>query len=389
LATILVLLLTIAAAVWGLQRGAIGIVGTVAGVAVAMLVATPAAHWAADAIGGEPDRRAAVRVIVALLVLATGGAIGGIIGARLQIALPEPVRMLDGAIGAVFAVVGLALIAGVVATIAAQSGQPQVAGAVRDSPLLRRLATWAPAVAIYGNLQEALRTSDWPEVFADLSPTPSGAVPKDAPDTARVAGDARSATVKIKGRGCGGTIEGSGVVLAPGMVATNAHVVSGLGSVKVQPGGEGDSFEATPVLFDENNDVAMLRVPGLRVRPLRLVADTPRFGTAAAVLGYPGDGPYRATAAAVGAERTFDSRDIYDHPYHDRPILVLRARVRPGNSGGPVVVGGREVAGLVFAAALDDRNVSFAVPTRIVRDALAAARRVPPNEAVSTKSCSR
>lgn len=387
MATIVVLLCVVAAAAWGLQRGLSGIFFVVVGLIVGVVAATNLASPIADAVGGDPDQRVLLRVVAALVLVAVGGSLGAIVGSALHLALPGVLRTADGALGALGAIVGAAIVAGVLAAVAAQSGSTSLAGSVRDSPLLRKLATSAPAVAVSGNLSELLRTADWPEVFADLSPVPGQFIPEPARGNASAGAAVRAATVKIKGPGCGGVIEGSGVVLAPGVVATNAHVVAGVDRLGVEPTGDGGPVPATAVLVDPRNDVAILRAPGLRAAPLALAAQTPTFGADGTVLGYPQDGPLTIVPARVGVERSINSRDIYDEPVRNRPILVLRARVRPGNSGGPVVSAQGRVAGLIFAAALDRKDVAFAVPLATVRAALASARtRTQP---VDTGACSR
>ena len=44
-----------------------------------------------------------------------------------------------------------------------------------------------------------------------------------------------------------------------------------------------------------------------------------------------------------------------------REIYTIRALVRSGNSGGPLVAPDGDVLGVIFAAAADDRNTGFAV----------------------------
>jgi S1-C subfamily serine protease len=53
-----------------------------------------------------------------------------------------------------------------------------------------------------------------------------------------------------------------------------------------------------------------------------------------------------------------------------RAITSLRALVRHGNSGGPVVDGRGRVVATVFAAASGRRRTGYGVPDSIVRRAL-------------------
>lgn len=58
--------------------------------------------------------------------------------------------------------------------------------------------------------------------------------------------------MKITGEAnsCGRGQEGSGAVIAPQRVVTNAHVVAGVSEPKVQVGGEGKRYSARVVHFD-------------------------------------------------------------------------------------------------------------------------------------------
>ena len=62
--------------------------------------------------------------------------------------------------------------------------------------------------------------------------------------------------------------------------------------------GDGEFRDATVVAFDPRDDVAVLRVQGLGAPPLGLV--DPVEGRAVAILGYPENGPFTATAGRIG-----------------------------------------------------------------------------------------
>jgi S1-C subfamily serine protease len=192
----------------------------------------------------------------------------------------------------------------------------------------------------------------------------------DPPDSAIVrasgVGLAGPSVVRIRGYACGLGVEGSGWVVRPGLVVTNAHVVAGVDRPSIDRNG-GKTFSARVVSFDARNDVAILRVQGLPATPLRK-AD-PERGESAALLGFPENGPFRVTPVRMGRNAVIGARDVYGRAQFGRPIVVLRGNVKPGNSGGPVV----DARGRVVATLFGQRRGSddgYAVPNEQVTNAL-------------------
>jgi S1-C subfamily serine protease len=127
-------------------------------------------------------------------------------------------------------------------------------------------------------------------------------------------------------------------------VVTNAHVVAGEGDTVVQVGGDSPELPAAVIGFDTQNDVAVLRVPGLDLPALPLAVDPPA-GRAAAILGYPHNGPFDVRAGRIGETLTRRAPDAFGRGSFVRLLTPLRGLVRPGNSGGPMVdARGRVVA---------------------------------------------
>ena len=97
-------------------------------------------------------------------------------------------------------------------------------------------------------------------------------------------------------------------------MVTNAHVVAGEDDTTVSVEG-GAELDATAVHYDPRNDLAVLAVAGPRAPALEL-AERPRKGADAAVIGYPGERPADLHPGAPRAHRD-----------GDQPGL-LRARAR-------------------------------------------------------------
>jgi S1-C subfamily serine protease len=254
------------------------------------------------------------------------GGIGGL-GVRLRRAVRIPVvGVVDGVLGALLSAavaLGIAWVLGVMTL--SLPGASSLRGAVERSAILRRLDELLPPSGVVLNV--LARIDPLPSVGLSIAPV---APPPQVP-----------------ARGLG--VEGSGWVVAPDEVVTNAHVVAGETDTVVEVAGAPPDLRATVVLFDPRNDLAVLRVAGLALRPLRLAANPPA-GATGALLGYPLDGPFDAQSARIGETQMVQAQDAYGHGPVTRRLTPIRGLVRPGNSGGPVVGTGGEVLATVFAA---------------------------------------
>ena len=103
---------------------------------------------------------------------------------------------------------------------------------------------------------------------------------------------------------------------------------------------------------------------------LQLSAEVPGRGTASAVLGYPGGGELTVTAAAVTATYDITGPDIYGNGSHPHSVVELRAEIRHGNSGGPLVVRPGEVGAVVFGASRMSTDVGYAIGADEARESI-------------------
>jgi S1-C subfamily serine protease len=278
-------------------------------------------------------------------------------------------RAVDGVLGmALSAAVALGIV-WLIGVIALQTpGAREFRSDIQRSVILQRLNEVLPSDKVLNTLArfDPFPRVDGPEVDVER---PRAAIARD-PDV-RAAG---GSVVKILGTACGLGVEGSGWVAAPGVVVTNAHVISGQDDTVVEPRGDGTRLPATPIAFDVRNDIAVLRVPGLDLPALALDDDV-RVGEPGAVLGFPRNGPYAVRAARTGRTRTVLSQDAYGRGPVRRKIVAFRGLVEPGNSGGPLVDAGGRVSATVFAkSTADGPEGGYAIPDDIVRDTLAGAR---------------
>lgn len=195
---------------------------------------------------------------------------------------------------------------------------------------------------------------------------------------------AMSSAVKIRAiaPSCQKVLEGSGFVLSPDRVMTNAHVVAGASSVTVEA--NGNPYDATAVSYDPTVDVAILAVHSLPGNPLAFSDDPADSGADALVLGYPAGGNFVATPARIRETFNMSGPDIYRKTTVNREVYTIRATVDPGNTGGPLIDTGGRVLGMIFGAAVDDNDTEFALTAKEIAPELA---NIGNTEPVATGSC--
>jgi S1-C subfamily serine protease len=310
-------------------------------------------------------------LVGALLVGAVFANVLEAVGSRARLSARIPgLRLVDGLMGAALTgcvALGIAWIVGAVALDA--SGSTSLRNEIRSSEILRALDKVLPPS---GPVLDALaRIDPLPSVSG---PAATVGAPTRAILRSRDVRLAGRSVVRVYGMACGLGIEGSGWVIAPGLVVTNAHVVAGEDHTQVQVGGIGPDFAAEVVGFDVHNDIAVLRVPGLALASLPLAPSAPS-STEAAILGYPLDGPFNVQPGRLGQTETVRSQNAYGQGNVVRSITPLRGEIRPGNSGGPVVDARGRVLATVFAAITGTQHPGgFAIPDGLVAAQVHAAR---------------
>ncbi|MFU8873880.1 MarP family serine protease [Micromonospora sp. SL4-19] len=383
------LLLLLVFAISGYRQGfaiaALSLSGFFAGVLIGLQVGPLVARQFADS---------GIRVLISLVAIfglaVLGQALAGWIGSHLrQTMTNEVAKRLDDIGGALVSAVAVMLVAWLVAVPLGSSSVPWVASSVRNSALLTVIDRILPdkAQELSTALRDTVDTNGFPDVFGNLTPTRARQVSPPDPALAgsQVVANSQRSVVKVLGSApsCSRRIEGSGFVYADDRVMTNAHVVAGTRSVAVELRGE--RYDGDVVVYDPARDLAVLHVPGLPGPSLRFAAGQAGSGADAIVLGFPLDGPYDARPARIRDVDRITGPNIYSSADVTREIYTIRALVRSGNSGGPLVSSNGLVLGVIFAAAADDPNTGFAVTAAEARPvALAGAER---NRAVGTGDC--
>jgi S1-C subfamily serine protease len=346
----------------GFVIGALSIGGFFSGALIGLQVGPLIANKFADG---------AIRLVVSLVAIfalaVLGQTLAGWFGTRLRRAIDNPaLQRIDDAGGAVVSVVALLLVAWLIAVPLGSSPFPTINREVRGSAILNGINGLMPeqAQALSAGLRETLDTNGFPDVFGGLTPTRTKevAAPDKALASSKVVETAHRSVVKVLGTApsCSRRIEGSGFVYADERIMTNAHVVAGTREVEVETQSN-RRLAGTVVVYDPERDLAVIYVPGLRAPVMPFASKPASSGANAIVLGYPLDGPYDAQSARVSDVSNITGPDIYDANDVTREIYTIRALVRSGNSGGPLVTPSGQVLGVIFAAAADNKNVGFAL----------------------------
>ena len=383
-----VLAVAFVAAISGWRSGALGsllsFVGVVLGAVAGVLLAP---HVVSHITGPRTKLFVTLFLILALVVI--GEIAGVVLGRAVRGAIRNRMlRFFDSVIGVGLQLVAVLVAAWLLAYPLTSSDQPNLAAAVRGSKVLEQVNEVAPdwLRSVPNRVSALWDTSGLPDVLQPFGRTPIVAV--DAPDAA-LAGDAvvaftRPSVVKIRGiaPGCQKVLEGSGFVIAPNRVMSNAHVVAGSDSVTVEV--DGETYGAGVVSYDPNADISILDVPDLPSQPLAFAEAPAPTGTDAVVMGYPGGGDFVATPARVREIIELNGPDIYRTTTVTREVYTIRGTVRQGNSGGPMIDRSGKVLGVVFGAAVDDADTGFVLTGNEVSRQLA---KIGNTQLVATCAC--
>ncbi|MGZ4595325.1 MAG: MarP family serine protease [Actinomycetes bacterium] len=348
---------------------------------------------APDLVGGlDPGPlQSMLAVAIVLAAATTGQVLLAWVGTRVRDLITwRPARTIDATLGALVSVLAMLLVTWFLASSLRPGPLPALSRQISDSRVITAVDQFMPdqARTLFSSFRRVLDDKGLPTVFGGLSPERIRSVQPPRPE---VASDpdirrASASVVEVAGTAssCSRRLDGSGFVISPHHVLTNAHVVAGVDRPNVRVGGAGRRLSARVVVFDPERDLAVLYVPDLTARALAFDHDGGR-GDQGVVAGFPQGGPFRLAPARV--RDTIEARgpDIYQQRQVTREVFSLYADVEPGNSGGPLLAPNGEVYGVIFAKSLDDPNTGYALTAREAAPVVHAGRsRQAPT---STESC--
>lgn len=289
--------------------------------------------------------------------------VASMLGSRVRnVVIRGPFRLPDSLGGVVVGAAAGLMVVWLGAAAALQVQGSQLRQTVQDSAILEALV-------------EALPPSSVLRALARFDPLPLLALPPEVrlplPDgsvrSSGVPGAVAGSVVKVQSIACGMGTQGTGWVVAPELVATNAHVIAGAEETQIAVL-DGQLLRAFAVYVDSRHDVALLEAPGLVASSLEIRDDLGE-SEEVVLLGYPHDGPLTAAAATAGTPIKILTPDAYGRHLGLRTVVPLRGTVQRGDSGGPVVDAAGRVVAMMFAASQDGGG-GFGVPARDVASAL-------------------
>ena len=287
-----------------------------------------------------------VSIVVVVVLVALGETTGVYFGRHIRDRINgERTLTIDSALGSVLQAATVVVAAWLVALPLATASVPGLAAGVRGSTVLRAVDEVMPAPArqLPADLREVLDSSGFPDVLSPFAPTPITQVgpPDPALAGSAVVQDVENSVLKIRGKApsCSRQLEGTGFVIGPELVMTNAHVVAGTDETSVEvinSRGRTREMSAAVISYDPSTDLAVLYVRGLQVPPLEFApepaADRRRRDRARLSAGRPvhpdgGQGPRPDPAARPEhlRQRRGDARGLH-RPRRGRARATPAAR---------------------------------------------------------------
>ena len=200
-------------------------------------------------------------------------------------------------------------------------------------------------------------TLNKPQVIPQEAPTPPGPSPaKVALTPSQVFEKVKDSILVVKTLDAQGKVkvQGSGVLLPSGKIATNCHVVEGGASYLVGRGKE--LVRATLYAEDGDNDICLLDAKGITGEPVQL-------GKAAGLRV--GD-PVYAVGAPRGLELSLSDGIVAQLWGGPPPLIQTTAAISPGSSGGGLFDREGRFVGLTTFYLEGGQNLNFAIPVECI-----------------------
>lgn len=152
------------------------------------------------------------------------------------------------------------------------------------------------------------------------------------------------------------SVTGTAFAVAPGVFATNYHVIGGFSNLSIiDP--RGKEHPAQWLVLDATNDLALVRAATLKAPALSLLPDASlRRGMRIYAAGFP-----RPTLQGEALKITEGIVNALSGMQDEPTTMQVSAEIQPGNSGGPLLSTAGAVAGVVVATLRVGQNVNYAI----------------------------
>jgi S1-C subfamily serine protease len=355
----------------GILRTILSIIGLIVGGA-AGAIATPSIQSliSNNAFGFKPT--------IGLTSIILGACLGmflfGVLGSFLRVVLlPFPfMKTIDSLIGFGLAIIAVASLSSTLSSAAQVIPNKTVNNLFSQSQLISQIDQYLPErfKDAAQKIQNVITDSPLPEVFKSLvesriTPTQlesDVAIPeivtKSVASTVRIDGIAES---------CSAAMVGTGFIVSPERIITNAHVVAGVKEPVITLFNSQTQLGGRVIAIDRKKDIAIIFVPGLTGEKLTFIGPvTPN--EIGFVVGYPNGGNLRTMPVSVTSEFESIGTDIDGNGETRREVIVFGGDVKPGNSGGPLLNDQGQVLGVVFAADAENKNTGYALaPSEVAK----------------------
>lgn len=385
----LIIVAVIAALIAGWRQGAfssiLSTVGVVAGLICGAALA-PTVMGMTDAVA----LRLLLGLGVVILLVGIGNIVGGILGGALRDQIRWKTTMrLDSAVGSVFQALATLIVVWLVA-IPLASGLPgPIADGVRNSKVLGFVDDNTPPVlsTLPSKISAMLNESGLPPLVSPFTQADSASVaaPAIKVENTELVEQLRPSVIHVMGESqrCARRLMGSGFVIDRNHVITNAHVVAGTSTVRLDT--VAGVYDSEVVYYNPDLDIAVLKSDGIDLPALTWAPQAAQSGADAIVMGFPESGPFEAAPARIADRIAISGPDIYATGRVERESYTVRGTIRQGNSGGPIVDNNGNVLGVVFGSSVDTSDIGYALTAQEVQTALGNIAAL--NTPVSTQEC--
>lgn len=348
---------------FGWRQGAfasvLSAVGVVSGIVLSAALLPLVSNYTAN-----PTLTLLLGIGVMVLIAGIGNLLGGLAGSRLRQSIRTRTAMtVDSLLGAVFQVFALLLVVWFVATPLVGRVTGPVGEGLSNSRVLTAVDQLTPPVIdnLPARLAATLSESGLPPLVSPFTGAREVEPPNILIDDTAMVDRVRPSVVYVLADApqCSRRLMGSGFVISPDTILTNAHVVAGTDTVHVET--VNGTVEATVVFYDPDTDLAVLHSAGLDLPALQWAEDAASTGDDAVVMGFPEGGPFEARPVRIRDKIIVDGPNIYATTRVDREAYSLRGTIRHGNSGGPLLTTDGDVLGVIFGTAVDESETGYAL----------------------------